>query len=121
MQYSLSIKRKGEEADERQQGAGVAQRQEGKERTNTVKPEEKWVIDKLLVLLGAFGGSAAKNHLPRQQRRVPSLGWEDPLEKGMATHCSISAWGTPGTAEPGGYSPGGRRESDSLWFITTFQ
>ena len=29
-------------------------------------------------------------------------GWEDPLEKEMATHCSILAWETPWTEEPGG-------------------
>ena len=33
---------------------------------------------------------------------VPSLGWEDPLEKGMATHSSILAWRFTGTEEPGG-------------------
>ena len=32
-----------------------------------------------------------------------SLGWEDPLEKEMATHSSILAWRIPGTEEPGGY------------------
>ena len=32
------------------------------------------------------------------------LGWEDPLEKGMATHFSILAWKTPWTEEPGVYS-----------------
>ena len=30
-----------------------------------------------------------------------SLGWEDPLEKGMATHSSIQAWRIPWTEEPG--------------------
>ena len=30
------------------------------------------------------------------------LGWEDPLEKRMATHSSIPAWRIPGTEEPGG-------------------
>ena len=30
------------------------------------------------------------------------LGWEDPLEKGMATHSSILAWRIPWTEEPGG-------------------
>ena len=40
---------------------------------------------------------------------VRSLGWEDPLEKGMATHSSILAWRIPWTEEPGGYSPWGRR------------
>ena len=32
---------------------------------------------------------------------VQSLGWEDPLEKEMATHSSILAWKTPWTEEPG--------------------
>ena len=34
--------------------------------------------------------------------QVGSLGWEDLLEEGMATHSSILAWRIPGTAEPGG-------------------
>ena len=33
---------------------------------------------------------------------VQSLGWEDPLEKEMATHASILAWRIPWTEEPGG-------------------
>ena len=33
---------------------------------------------------------------------VQSLGWEDPLEKEMATHFSILAWEIPRTEEPGG-------------------
>ena len=33
---------------------------------------------------------------------VQSLGWEDPLEKGIATHSSILVWRTPWTEEPGG-------------------
>ena len=36
-----------------------------------------------------------------QETRVPSLGQEDPLEKGMATHSSILAWRIPWTQEPG--------------------
>ena len=32
-----------------------------------------------------------------QETWVPYLGWEDPLEEGMATHCSILAWRTPWT------------------------
>ena len=31
-----------------------------------------------------------------------TLGWEDPLEKEMATHSSVLAWRIPGTTEPGG-------------------
>jgi len=37
-----------------------------------------------------------------QETRVQSLGWEDPLEEGMATHSSILAWRIPWTEEPGG-------------------
>ena len=37
-----------------------------------------------------------------QETWVPSLGQEDPLEKGMATHSSILAWRIPWTEEPGG-------------------
>ena len=33
---------------------------------------------------------------------VQSLGWEDPLEEGMATHSNILAWRIPRTEEPGG-------------------
>ena len=36
-----------------------------------------------------------------QETRVRSLGWEDPLEKEMATHSSIVAWKIPWTEEPG--------------------
>ena len=37
-----------------------------------------------------------------QEMRVGSLGWEDPLEEGMATHSSILAWRFPWTEELGG-------------------
>ena len=37
-----------------------------------------------------------------QEMQVQSLGWEDPLEAGMATHFSIRAWRIPWTEEPGG-------------------
>ena len=43
-----------------------------------------------------------KNQPVMQEARVWSLGWEDPLEKGMATHSSILAWRIPWTEEPGG-------------------
>ena len=37
-----------------------------------------------------------------QETQVQSLGWEDPLEKEMATHSSILIWRVPWTEEPGG-------------------
>ena len=38
---------------------------------------------------------------PAMQTWVRSMGWEDALEKGMATHSSILAWRIPWTEEPG--------------------
>ena len=53
-----------------------------------------------------FGASLVAQrikHLPAMQETwVQSLGWEDPLEKEMATHSSILAWRIPWTEEPGG-------------------
>ena len=49
---------------------------------------------------------------------VQSLGWEDILEEGMATHSSILAWRIPWTEEPAGYSPWGHRESDMAEQLT---
>ena len=43
-----------------------------------------------------------KNLPARQETWVQFLGWEDPLEKGMATHSSILAWRIPWTEESGG-------------------
>ena len=42
-----------------------------------------------------------KNPLAMQETQVRSLGWEDPVEKGMATCSSILAWRIPWTEEPG--------------------
>ena len=42
-----------------------------------------------------------KNLSAIQEMGVQSLGWEDPLEKEMATHSSILAWRIPWTEEPG--------------------
>ena len=43
-----------------------------------------------------------KNLPAMWESRVQSLGWEDPLEKEMASHSSILAWRIPWTEEPGG-------------------
>ena len=43
-----------------------------------------------------------KNLPAVQETQVRSLGWEDPLEKGMATHSSVLAWRTPWTEESSG-------------------
>ena len=50
-----------------------------------------------------------KNPAAIQETWVRSLGWEDPLEEGTATHSSILAWRIPWTV----YSPWGHQESDT--------
>ena len=45
----------------------------------------------------SLGAQLVKNLPAMQETWVPSLGWEDPLEKGTATHSSILAWRVPGT------------------------
>ena len=42
-----------------------------------------------------------KHLLSMKENWVQSLGWKDPLEKGMATHSSIFAWKIPWMEEPG--------------------
>ena len=58
-----------------------------------------------LLSRGFPGGSAVKNQpvmQKPQETEVRSLGQEDPLEEGMATHSSILAWRIPWAEEPGG-------------------
>ena len=54
-----------------------------------------------------------------QEMQVQSLGWEDPMQKGMATHSSILAWKIPWTEEAGGLHPWDRKESDTTEYVHT--
>ena len=45
----------------------------------------------------SFVAQLVKNPPAMQETWVQSLGWEDPLEKGKGTHCSILAWRIPWT------------------------
>ena len=66
--------------------------------------------------VGCPGSTSVKN-LPAMQETpgtsVWSLGWEDPLEKEMATHSSIRAWKIPWTEEPGRPQSRCHQESDT--------
>ena len=54
-------------------------------------------------------------HLPTmQETQVRSLGWEDPLEKEVATHSSTLAWKIPWIESVVGYSPWGCKKSDTI-------
>ena len=64
-------------------------------------------------IIGSLGASlmaqTVKNLPAIRETQVQSLGWEDPLEKEMATHSSILAWEIPWTEEPGGLQSLGSR------------
>ena len=73
---------------------------------------------------GFFPGSSLVaqrlKHLPAMQETwLQSLGWENPLEKEMATHSSILAWRIPWTEEPGGLQSTGlqRDTTERLHFL----
>ena len=69
--------------------------------TNAVLLLGFWEIEKVKWTLGFPGGSVVKNPPSKQETRVRSLGWKDPLEKEMATHSSILAWEIPWIEKPG--------------------
>ena len=54
------------------------------------------------VLRASLVAQMVKNSPAIQETWVPSLGQEEPLEKGMATHSNVLAWKIPWTEEPGG-------------------
>ena len=58
-----------------------------------------------------------KNLPPMQETQVQSLGQEDALEEGMATHPSILAWRSPWTEEPGGLQSMGSQRVGHDWVI----
>ena len=59
-----------------------------------------------------------KNLPAVRETGVQFLGWEDPLEKGIATHSSILAWSFPWTEAPAGYNPWSHKESDTTKRLT---
>ena len=63
---------------------------------------ELWCWRRLLRVLWTARAQNIKNLPAMQETLVQSLGWEDSMEKGMVTHCSILAWRIPWTEEPGG-------------------
>ena len=70
-------------------------------------------------LAGVSRASLVAQRLKRlpamQETWVRSLGWEDPLEKEMATHSSILAWRIPWTGEPGRLQPTGSQRVGHDW------
>ena len=69
--------------------------------------DRETVWDQTGMSRGFPDGSDGKESAYNVGNQVCSLGWEDPLEKGMATHSSVLAWRIPWTEEPGGLQPMG--------------
>ena len=59
--------------------------------------EERNLLSTTSVFLGFPVAQLIKNPPAMQETWIQSLGWEDPLEKGIATHSSILAWRIPQT------------------------
>ena len=57
------------------------------------------LINSCYALMDFPGGSAGKESACNVETWVPSLGWEDPLEEGKATHSNILAWRIPWTIQ----------------------
>ena len=62
----------------------------------------KWGVSVECYIEDSLVAQMVKNLPEMQETWVRSLDWEDPLEKGMATHSSVLAWRIPGIGEPGG-------------------
>ena len=63
--------------------------------------------------MASLVAQSVKNLPAVQETQVQFLGWEDPLEKEMATHSRILAWRIPWTEEPGRLQSLGSQESDT--------
>ena len=70
-------------------------------------------------LIPSLGAQTVKNLPAIQETQVQSLGWEDPLEKGMVTHSSILSWRIPWTEEPGGLQPTESERVGHDWEMNT--
>ena len=68
----------------------------------TVVVSEVHILSKFIKLGASLEPQMVKNLPAGQETQVRSLGQEDPLEKGMATHSSVLAWRIPWTEEPSG-------------------
>ena len=72
-------------------------------RNTDIFSTEKVKIDTIKLVFGASLMAQMVKNLPAMQETwIQSLGWEDPLEEGMATHSNSLAWRISWTEEPGG-------------------
>ena len=70
-------------------------------------------------MIASLVAQSVKNLPAMQKTWVQFLGWEDPLEKEMATHSSMLAWKIPWTQESGRLQSMGSKESDMTERLST--
>ena len=87
---------------------------------NTINITELYILTWLNYVNAYFttvwgfpGGSVGKNLPAMQETQFPSLGQEDPLEEGIATHYNILAWRISWIEEPGRLQSIGCKQSDT--------
>ena len=90
--------------------------------TQITRKRKNWFSNVQLLAIGASLVAQIVQNLPAiRETSVLSLGWEDPLEKGMATlHSSILAWRIPWTEKPGGLQPMGSQRAGHKQATNTF-
>ena len=67
-----------------------------------LSPQKICLIKQFSTSGASLAAQLVKNPPAMRETWVRLLGWEDPLEEGMETHCSVLAWRIPWTDEPGG-------------------
>ena len=71
-----------------------------------------------IVVQASLVAQTVKDMPAMWETQVQSLGWEDPLEKGMTIHSSILAWRIPWAEEPGRLQSIGSQKSDTTEQLT---
>ena len=87
-------------------------------------PESKELYKHLYLQVGLPSGASGKEPACQcrrcKRRGIRSLGWEDPLEKGVVTHSSILVWRISWTEEPGRLQSMGSQRVGHDWVTNTF-
>ena len=87
--------------------------------THRVLGTKGWIWERVCPWACASQVAQLIKNLPAmQETQIWSLGWEDPLEKDMATHSSILAWRIPWTEEPGRLQSMGLQRVGHNWACT---
>ena len=77
------------------------------------------VLNQSIISWASFVAQLVKSLPAMQETKVWFLGWEDPLQKEMATHSSVLAWRIPQTEEPGRLQSVGSQELDTTERLST--